>query len=232
MSTMSLATLGCVSGGRPRRMMRSSGGGIKYACGPSAKARDSGFGNDDPFDGIDSMRFGSPGVESLMSMSLDADFTEIGSIDSIDPADAADRFSLEAADPLDRLIAILIAAAGGKFEKAQLAFYELKLTARFVRSWSPEQKAKANYFAIRLMSYGLKLSPDFMKILASASGSLEAEIWKELAKREMGMRSTAAVWPDDIASNPACGSFDGWQFIAWKLGRVPKPEIGPWALVP
>jgi len=224
----SLSTLGIVTGGGPAprlRQMFSGGGGGRYTCCTRGGGGDllGGHFMGAHVDSVDPMTFGSSGAD-------DADLSAVESmlVEITDSGDSADRFSLDASDPLDRLVGILIAVVGGKFEEAQQAFYELKLTAKLARSWSPEQQAKANYFAIRLLAYGLKLPPDVMKILASASASTEADLWKELAKREMGMRSAAPVRP----SYPEYDSFDGWEFMAWKLDLYPKPEIGPWAVVP
>ncbi len=134
-------------------------------------------------------------------------------------------FSLEANNPVDRLIAILIALNQGRRKEAEPAFEKLGITYAMVRSWSEEKRARAFYFAARLQTYGLRLADGIFRSISAkpAKRQTVARSWYSLGMREVG-GSFFLVEP------PA--SCDGYFYLLWKLGLGAKPRSEPWSLVP
>lgn len=134
------------------------------------------------------------------------------------------RFTLDAKDIIDRLVAILI-EIGKDRDAAEKVFAEMKkkLTAKKVAKLTEEKRAMAYYFACRLAQYGLKLNSDVMTELRTtpkAKKSL-ALAWYNLALKEEGCPFT---FYKIIPSNN--------QYIAWKFGEGEKPRSGEWSFVP
>jgi hypothetical protein len=140
-------------------------------------------------------------------------------------ASANGRFSIDAADPVNRLVAILIAARQGKIGDAEIAIGKLnaELTLVVVKKWSEEKRAMAFYFACRLASFGLRMKADIVKAISAEPKSPEAKVWYCLAERERGRQPQATA--------PVYGS-DGCDYLIWKLGQSQKPLSGDWSLVP
>jgi hypothetical protein len=138
------------------------------------------------------------------------------------PAPASHQFAVDASDLADRMIGILVAADKGNVASAEKAFKELKLTVRIVESWNDEQRARAYYFALKLMGYGLCLDPKIVSALSAQPKSELGKAWYNLAIKEEG-----------YPYKPVCPSQgDGAEYIAWKHGRAAKPTAEPWSLVP
>jgi len=131
------------------------------------------------------------------------------------------RFTLDAADPVDRLIGILIVADCGDFEAAEQVFKKLKLTLALVKSWTPEKRSMAGYFLWRLKAYGLSVSSDVLAI-CSATSTVEVGNLPYLIRKERGLSYSVQV----------IAGVDGAEYIRWKLGLDERPTAEPWSLVP
>lgn len=141
------------------------------------------------------------------------------------PTPVVSRFTLEAQDPVDRLVAVLV-NVGKDREAAEKAFAELKqeLTPEKVKQLPGEKRAMAYYFATRLGFYGLRLARYVMRELRTKPSSDLALAWYNLALREEGWSSRIVVPIGDEASE-----YIAWK---WKVGRRKRPESGEWSLVP
>ena len=137
---------------------------------------------------------------------------------------ASNRFELNAADLVDRIIAILIMAAEGRIEEAEQAWQDLKLTPAQIMALSVADRKKAAYFVHRLFQLGIKASQDIYQALNTGiPREPAAKTWYHLTSREMGI-SVPLEYPDEAD--------DGAKFILWKLGVAKRPTQGPWSMVP
>lgn len=139
------------------------------------------------------------------------------------------RFRLDAADPLDRLVAILVAVIRGNRTGAEKAWRELWFNSRAVQtvqSFKPAEKLMVYYFVSRLAKHGFKLPPKLLGSLnfkRNPAWPKDALAWCSLALREDGV-ATEVVLPDPTSSD--------YEYLAWKLGVGERPQTGDWALVP
>jgi Ca-activated chloride channel homolog len=140
-------------------------------------------------------------------------------------ASANGRFALDSADPVNQLVAILIAVQQGKTGEAESAIGKLnaELTLAVVKKWSEGKRAMAFYFACRLAAYGLRIKAEVIKAISGEPKSPEAKAWYCFAERERGRQPQAVA--------PAPGS-DGCDYLAWKMGQSQRPQSGDWSLVP
>ncbi|MEK7653370.1 MAG: VIT domain-containing protein [Patescibacteria group bacterium] len=135
---------------------------------------------------------------------------------------ALTRFTLDAPDSADQIVAILIAASEGRLEEAKQALAKFKIS----KSWDEETKAKVYYFALRLRSYGLNLFSQPQSILiVNKPKNKVALLWWTLTQREIGL-------PTIVALGDLMQAVDGQEYLLWKSGSGPKPTIEPWSLVP
>lgn len=136
-----------------------------------------------------------------------------------------DRFNLDAADLVDRLIGILIEVNNGDRKVAETYFASLKLTVKEIKTWSEEKRAMALYFVIRLRAFGLKLDKSLLDALAvPPKNSPESDCWQYLTAKEMGIGTKGTP---EVPMN-----MDGAYFIVRKMGvRMRQPE-DCWSLVP
>lgn len=142
------------------------------------------------------------------------------------PTKPGGRFTLDASDLADRLVAILIAILGNNRAGAEKAFktVQAELTRKAADKLDPVKKAMAYYFALRLSKHGLRFDSSVMKALSAElkDKTHTAFAWYNLALKEQG-RPYVGIVPFDA---------DVAAYISWKLGEGVKPATGDWAQVP
>ncbi|MBU4332759.1 VWA domain-containing protein [Patescibacteria group bacterium] len=133
------------------------------------------------------------------------------------------RFTLDAKDVVDRLVAILSNIKEDR-EATEKAFAGVgqEFIPEEAGKLPEDKKAMAYYFAVRLASYGLKLDRHVVAELRAKPKSELALAWYNLALREEGRPSPAILPAGDEAS----------EYIAWKFGTGKRPEDGEWSLIP
>ena len=134
-----------------------------------------------------------------------------------------ERFTLDATDIVDRLIAILIAIASGNSVAAVGAFVKLDLTLDNVRLLPETKRAMALYFVTRLPGTAFKVTTEVKRVLSMRPPSDEALAWYNLALNEMG-----------LPANPITplAEWDGSDYLLWKIGKGSPPRKGTWRMVP
>ncbi|MCX6744753.1 MAG: VIT domain-containing protein [Candidatus Parcubacteria bacterium] len=207
--------------------------GASAFCSPSPPRGSSALdtfglmGGDEPAEIDELCCFEDSGVESCDEVCEDFAVMPIGSPDIDDEASAtvADRFTLDAADLVDRLIAILIEVAKGNRLVAEAYFPNLKLTVKEIQSWSESKRAMALYFAIRLRAFNLKLDQKLVDALAiPPKSSKEADCWQYLTAKEIGL---VAKGIPQIPTN-----IDGSKYLYWKTNPTNPRPTDSWSLVP
>lgn len=139
------------------------------------------------------------------------------------------RFRLDAKDPVDRLVAILVAVLRGNRAGAEKVWQEIWSQPRVVEvvgKWDVTHKAMAFYFVGRLLKHGFKLKPELFSLLSVGPKAIRSDLaaaWGCLGLREFGV-AAPAVLPDE--------NLPDYVYLAWKVGRGEKPTVGDWAIVP
>jgi hypothetical protein len=146
------------------------------------------------------------------------------------------RFRLVAKSPLDRLVAIFIAACSGKVAEAKQAFDVLDWTPDMIHGWSDEERAMGHFFANRLgsMCLGMASEENIMHALSAGRGRHGgARLWHMLAVYD----HRSSVADRDFPGLPklrtrAFAGCDGLEYVMWLLRAGPKPSKGDWVEVP
>jgi len=202
MSSLSTSDMGHTRMGARRAMSALTGDGCDFLCAPVCPS-------------LDDMVFAGAGD--------DTDFGPV-EVDDVETVPTNGRFSLDADDPIDRLIGILVAADNGDHHGAQAALDSLDLTVEQVQALSEARRAMGNYVANRLATYGLNLDQKIKDALAKPpTGSNEANAWHQLTRKECGFPAEAV--------SPLSG-WDGAEYLRWKFGQGPRTVTEPWSLVP
>jgi hypothetical protein len=138
------------------------------------------------------------------------------------------RFTIDALDPVDCLIGILVLRVSGDKNdkvKARSAYNQLKfkLSQADIRSLIPEppKRAMALYFMRVLNNRGLKMDRGLAGKLTYCI-SLGTAGWRNLVLMERHEKF-------DAFASPSC---DGYGYIMWKFGKSERPTTGDWAVVP
>jgi Ca-activated chloride channel family protein len=131
------------------------------------------------------------------------------------------RFTLDAKDPADLMVAILNAILRNNRPGAEKALKRLKgkLTPAKADGLDEEKRSMAFYFALRLAKHGLKLGKNVMDKLSAKPKGAVARAWHNLALKEQGRPFNSDVPQDNEASG----------YLSWKFGLGSRPLIGEWA---
>ena len=135
---------------------------------------------------------------------------------------APTSFTLDAQDPVDQLIAVLIALESGNDTGAREAFKEIGKKLKTAKL-DEERKAMAFYFACRLIPYGFNLNSDVMANLSVRPKAAVAQAWYNLACREQGQMADAVDVPE---------THDAASYLVWKFGQGSRPTHPKWSPVP
>lgn len=163
----------------------------------------------------------------------------------------ANRFSLEAKNPIDRTIGVLIALDDGvkdkaKAEKVLKVFKDIKkelLSEGFRGDESVHSKAMLVYFLLRIKSHGgLEVEDKVIDKIEPMTLTVTdiSRVWYYLAHKEReklgedvyGKWENPPYPPGELRCK-CCGYTQAtWEYIAWKFGQGEKPVRGDWAIVP